>query len=149
MDLYPNFYPSRLLCWQHYTFWWLIRSALYCFGIGIQKTVLYFLLRPKTNYIRFNNLSIKGPEKTICGSVTETLKNLPEKHFHSLLFMSKWSFMCCGVFINFIVATVFINCSTLWKCHYCGHTCYTFGKNLISNETLVTYTLLITNTNKY
>ena len=72
----------------------LIRSELYCLGIGIQKKLLLF--RSRINYIRLKNLIIK---------------KLPEQNFHALSFISKRSFICCGSLINFVVVAVFINCS--------------------------------------
>ena len=37
----------------------LYKSALYFLGIGIQKIILYCLVRSRANYIRLNNLNIK------------------------------------------------------------------------------------------
>ena len=78
---------------------WLIKSELYCFGIRIQKIVLNFLLKPRANYVRLNNLHIK---ETTTG-----------KNFHGVSFISKRSFISGGIFINFIVVVVFTNCSSL------------------------------------
>ena len=39
---------------------WLFRSELYCFGIRTKKIVLHCLFRLKTNYIRFNNVTLKN-----------------------------------------------------------------------------------------
>ena len=54
-------------------------------GITIQKIILYWFLRWRTNYIRLDNLNIK--------------RKLPKQNFHGLLFLSKWSFICCRSFI--------------------------------------------------
>ena len=78
-----------------------------------KKLVLYFLYRLKTNHIRLNNL---------------TLKKIPKQNFHSLLFISKRSFICCNSFINFIVAVYSDNTITV----------VTDAKNLRSNKILVT-----------
>ena len=50
-------------------------------------------------------------KKTIHGLIVET--KLPEQNFHHSSFVSKRLFICFGVFLNFVVVVVFINCSNL------------------------------------
>ena len=67
-----------------------------------------------------------GQEQTIYGLTNNdkvTIKKLPLQNFHDLSFISKQSFICCGSFINVIVAAVFINFSSSWQHHYRGHIC--------------------------
>ena len=66
---------------------------------------------------------------------------MPERNFHGLSFISKRSFICCGSFINFIVVAIAVAVPY--------YTCYNLGKNPTSNKILVTYTLVLTNFNKY
>ena len=117
----------QILSWS---FMELIRYALYCLEIRMQKKN-YCLCRSRTNYIRLKNLIIK---------------KLPEQNFHALSFISKRSFICCGSVISFVVVAVFINCSNSQQYHYSSHVCHNLGKNLTLNKVFVTYTLVLTNT---
>ena len=112
---------------------WLIRSELNVLGLE-HKNDLHCLCRWWTNYVRLHNLNIR--------------KTIKEKISRFVIYIEA-IIICCGSFINFIVVAVFINCSSSWQHHYRNHTCYNFGKKLTSNKVLVTYTLVLTNINKY
>ena len=51
-------------------------------------------------------------EQTIYGWIALTLKNLLEQNFHGLVFISKLSFICSGIFINVTVVAVFNSVSS-------------------------------------
>ena len=105
--LYPNFCPGRSSCWQYYTVLRLTRFDLYCFGVRIQKIVLYCLCRLRTNYVRSNNLKsdphlpkefcfisfIESPLKMMKNAfyfILKTLLVLKIFKFLSWLFWSCW-----------------------------------------------------------
>ena len=75
-----------------WSFMGLIRSELYCLGIRIQKKIFYCLYRPRTNYIRSNNLNIK--------------KTTGAKLSRFVIYIEA---ICCGGLIYFAVVAVFIN----------------------------------------
>ena len=114
---------TQCSCWLYYTILWLIRSELYCFGIRIQKNVLYCLYRSRINYIWLIKLTI---QKTTKAKLSQ------------FVIYIEATFICCDIFINFLVVAVFISFSSSWQLHYHSHACYNFGKNLTSNEILVT-----------